>query len=130
MGRGAQDQTATREPLADVVVGVAVEAQGDAAGQEGPEALPGGAAEADVDGPLRQAGATVATGDLGAEHGADRAVDVADGPAQRDPLGVVERRCARLDQLDVEGPGQAVVLGRDAAVGRRRRPPRARAGSG
>ena len=39
VGRGAQDQTATGEPLADVVVGVAVEAQGDAAGQEGPEAL-------------------------------------------------------------------------------------------
>ena len=55
VGRRAQDEPAAREALADVVVGVALEAQGDAAGQEGAEALAGRAGEGDGDGVVGQA---------------------------------------------------------------------------
>ena len=47
-GRG-DDQLAAREPLADVVVGVAAHPERDPAGQERPEALPGAAVELQVD---------------------------------------------------------------------------------
>ena len=116
--RGPDDQAAARQALAQVVVGVALQAQGDAAGQEGAEALPGRAGEGDVDGAVGQAGAAVAAGHLGPEQGADRPVDVADRHGDLDRDGVVEGRPAGLDQGAVEGPVQAVVLGPDAVAGR------------
>ena len=42
--RRPDHEAAAGKPLADVVVGIAVEFEGDAAGKEGAEALPGGAA--------------------------------------------------------------------------------------
>ena len=76
--RGTHDEPATGQALAEVVVGVAFEAQRDAAGQEGSEALAGRAGEGDVDGPIRQPAAAVAPGDLRPEQRPDGAVDVAD----------------------------------------------------
>ena len=53
--RRAHDEAAAGQALADVVVGVAVEAQRDAAGHEGAEALAGRAGEGDVDRVVGQA---------------------------------------------------------------------------
>ena len=53
--RRPQHEPAAREPLAEVVVGVAVEPHGDPAGQEGAEALPGRAEEGQRDGAVGQA---------------------------------------------------------------------------
>src|SRR5438093_45020 len=47
--RGEDDQSAAREPLAPVVVGVALEREGDPPRHEGAEALAGGAGEVDPD---------------------------------------------------------------------------------
>src|SRR5207249_6335901 len=47
--RGEDDQSAAREPLAPVVVGVALEREGDPPRHEGTEALAGGAGEVDPD---------------------------------------------------------------------------------
>src|SRR5690606_15228382 len=46
----AHDDPTARQPLADVVVGVAGESQGHAPGDERPEAVAGGAGEVDHDG--------------------------------------------------------------------------------
>ena len=54
-GRRPQHDAPARQALAHVVVGVALEAQGDAPGQEGAEALAGRAGEADGDGVVGQA---------------------------------------------------------------------------
>ncbi len=57
-------------------------------------------------------------GDLVAEHGADRAVDVADRQRELDRLGVLDRRAAGGDQRGlVERAFQPVVLHRHAAAG-------------
>src|SRR5207249_10520840 len=47
--RSEDDQSAAREPLAPVVVGVALEREGDPPRHEGTEALAGGAGEVDPD---------------------------------------------------------------------------------
>ena len=61
--------------------------------------------------------AAAAPGDLGAEHRADGAVDVADGALDVHRLAPVQRRLGRLDERHVEGPIEAVVL-RDRVVQR------------
>ena len=53
--RGADDQASAGETFADIIVGIAVKLEGDAAGKPGAEALPRRAGEADVDGVVRQA---------------------------------------------------------------------------
>ena len=76
--RRAHDEAAAGEALADIVVGLADEVEGDAGGQPGAEALAAGAGQRDGDGVLGQAGEAVALGDLAGEHGAGGAVGVAD----------------------------------------------------
>ena len=116
--RRAHDDPAAGEALADVVVGVAVEAQRDAPRHEGAEALAGRPGEGDLDGVVGQAGAAVALGDLVAEHRADGAVDVADRQVDRRPAAPsVERRLGQGDQLVVEGALEAVVLRAGAVAG-------------
>jgi hypothetical protein len=88
---GPHDEPATGEPLAEVVVGVAEQAQGDPGRQEGPEGLAGGAGAGELDGAVGQT-VRVGLGDLVPEHRADGAVDVADGDRSADRLPVVESR--------------------------------------
>ena len=75
--RRADDDAAARKALADIVVAVADQLEGDAARQEGAEGLAGGAGQLHRDGVVRQALVAVALGDLARQHGAGRAVDVA-----------------------------------------------------
>ena len=110
VGRRSQHDAPAREALAHVVVGVALEVQGDAPGQEGAQALAGRAGQGDGDGVVGQALAAVAAGELGAEHGAHRAVDVGDGRADLHPLAALEGGRRLLDEPAVERPIQAVVL--------------------
>src|SRR5690606_3716215 len=113
---GADGDAAAGQALADVVVGVADEAQGDAAGQERAEGLSGRAGEGDVDGVVGQARGAVALGDLVAEHCADGAVDVADRQVQLEGGAVLQGPFRQLDEGVVEGLVQAVVLGADPAA--------------
>ena len=62
--RRAHDEPPARQALAEVVVGVAVEAHGHAPGHEGAEALPGRAGEGQRDGVVGQPGRAVAPADL------------------------------------------------------------------
>ena len=75
--RRPHDDAAARQALADIVVALALEFEGDAAREPGAEALPGGAGQLDVDGVVRQAGMAVALGDLARQHRAGGAVGVA-----------------------------------------------------
>ena len=144
--RRAQHQRAAREALAEVVVGVALEPQRDAARHERAEALPGRAAERDVDRAVGQALAAPTPRQLGAEHRADRAVGVADLVRELAPAAPAVERLARVgDQLVVERVLEPVVLAtraeerlvvlvdghrRGSARGRDRAPSSARARGG
>ncbi len=84
--RRADDDAAARQALADIVVAVADEIERDAARQEGAEVLAGGTGQLDRDGVFAQAGVAEALGHLARQHGAGRAVDVADRQLDVDRL--------------------------------------------
>ncbi len=102
------------QTLADVVVGVAVDPQRDTPGQECTEAVARRAVERDVDGAVRKTLPTIGFGDLVAEHGADRPVDVRDRGREADRRPRVQGLAALGDQLLVQRLVQPVVLTRTA----------------
>ena len=108
--RRPDDDAATRQALADVVVRVALEPQRDAGREERAERLPGRADEREVDGAVGQALAAVAPGDLLAEHRAHGAVDVAHRQLGADRPAGLERLGSQLDELVVERAVETVVL--------------------
>ena len=101
---------AAGESLADVVVGVAVHPQGNALGHKRAEAVAGGAVEGDVDRSVRQALATIGFRQLVTEHGAHRAVDVADGGGKPNRFAGIQRLAAHHDQLLIQRLVQAMIL--------------------
>ena len=90
LARREEDDLAARKALAQVVVGVALEGEGDALRHKRPEALAGRAAEVELDRVLGQAGGAVAAGDLGAERRGHDAVDVADRQVRLDLLAALQ----------------------------------------
>src|SRR5207249_8336802 len=84
------DELAAREPLAPVVVGVALEREADAPRHERAERLARGAGEVDADRVVSQPAAAPPLGDVVAEHRADRAVDVPDRQPKLDRLAVLD----------------------------------------
>src|SRR5690606_31295491 len=72
------DDAAAREPLAYIVIGIAEHLKRDALAEEGPERLPRGPAQADLDMALRKPCHAEALRDFGGKAGADGAVRVAD----------------------------------------------------
>ena len=123
--RLAHHDASARQALADIVVGIADQFQRHAARQEGAEGLAGGAGEADRDRVFRQAGMAVALGHFARQHGADGAVDIADGALQPHRLAVFDRGQRGGDQVVIERRFQAVILrfammDGDAGLGRAR----------
>ena len=108
--RRIDDHPPTRQALADIIVGVAFKFHGHAAGKPGTEALAGGAGQLDVDGIVGQALVAVMVSDLAGQHGAGRAVRVADRHLDPDRLSLVDRRRRFLNQLLVEDLVDMVVL--------------------
>ena len=104
------DDASARQALADVVVGRALKLEGDAAGEEGAEALARDALERDVDRVLRQAFVAVPLRHDAGKHGADRAVGVADLVRDANRLLLQDRRLRRLDELVIERARKPVVL--------------------
>src|SRR5262245_741259 len=84
--RREDDERAAREPLAPVVVGVALEREGDTPRYEGAEALPGRAGEVDADRVVGEPLAAPLLRDARAEHGAHGPVDVTDRQPPRHRL--------------------------------------------
>ena len=110
------DDAATRKSLADIVVGVTDQVEGDARRQERADRLAGRAGERDVDGVVRQPLRAVAAGDLRAQQGAHGSVDVAHRQFQPHRMGVFECALGELDQRAGPAPGPGRGPG-PAAVG-------------
>ena len=107
---GAADHDATREPFAEVVVGVAFQQHRDAPGHEGTEALPRGPAEVHRDRAVGQAVASPLPRDRVPEQGPGGAVHVADRELDLDPLATLDRGRGQADELLVECALEPVVL--------------------
>ena len=82
--RRADDDAAARQPLADIVVAVTDEVEGDAARQERAERLAGGASQRDSDRVVLQPAVAVALGDCARQHRTGRTVDVLDTDLEGD----------------------------------------------
>ena len=100
--RRIDDQPAAGESLADVIVGVAFEFQRHALGEKRAEALARRAGELEADGVVRQPRRAVPPRDFARQHGAHRAVHVADRQLDLDRRAVFDRLARVIDQLVIE----------------------------
>src|SRR5690606_24444499 len=98
-----------REPLAYIVIGIAEHLERDALAEEGPERLPRGPAQADLDMALRKPCHAEALRDFGGKAGADGAVRVADIIGELHPLAALEERPRIIEDLRVEAVGHRVA---------------------
>src|SRR5262249_51789735 len=107
-----------RETLPEVVIRVALERQGDAAGNKCSEALPGRAEAVHADCVVGQTFATPAARHFVSEPCADCAMDVTDAARVRHGATVLECLAARLDEPVVKRLLEPVILRPDATAWR------------
>ena len=112
--RTHNDATA-RESLANEVVGVALEAQGDSWWQECTERLTSRTSEQHVDGSLRQPSAAPLARDMRTQHGAHGAVDVANRHLGTHRFTALDGGGAHGNQVVVQCTSQPMVLRGGAA---------------
>src|SRR5262249_42160341 len=110
LARRVDDDASAREALADVVVGLAFQLEGNAARKPRAETLAGGADELHVNRIVREPGVAVDFGDLAGKHGAGGAVGVADRGLDLDRRAPIDRGAGIGDQLAVEHALDHVVL--------------------
>ena len=110
MARLLHNHAATRQALADIVVGIASEFERDAMREEGTKALPGNAGEGDLNGVFGQACMTIFLGHLTRKHRADGAVEALDLAFDADSLAFFECRCGGSNQVAVKRLVEAMVL--------------------
>src|SRR5262249_29485056 len=108
--RRADDQVAARQALADIIVGISLKFEGDAAREPGAEALAGRAGEADMYRIVGQPLMAVALGYLARKHAAAGAVGVANDRLQPHWRAAIECGLRVRDQLAVEDVLDLVVL--------------------
>ena len=109
-GIGIDDDPPTRQPFADVVIGVAFELERDAVGEERAERLARRSLEAHANRIGRQSGMSVARDDCIRQHRADRAVGIADPVFELHRRLRGERRLAVAHQRMIERLRQAMLL--------------------
>ncbi len=109
-GRGINDDVAAREPLADVIVGLALEFQGDAGGKPRAETLPGGPLGSDMDRVARKPGMAITARDGSRQHGARGAVGVVDRGLDSYSGAGFNRGLGRRDQLAIQHFFEPVIL--------------------
>src|SRR5262249_42568590 len=100
--RRPYDDAPAREALADIVVALALELEGDAAREPGAEALTGGTGELDVDRIIGKPDMAVALGDLARKHRAGGTIGVGDRGHDTHRRAAVERGLRFGDQPAVE----------------------------
>src|SRR5258706_985012 len=108
--RGMDDDPPPGQALADGVVGISLQFEGEAVGEPRPEALSRRAFEFGEDSVLGQPRVAVAPRDLAREHRSDRAIAVEDARGDLDRPLRCEGGCGLGDQFVVESLGEAVVL--------------------
>ena len=107
---GPDDHASTGQALAGVVVDLAVDTQSLAARDERTDRLAAGTVQGHIDCVVGQAFGAVATGDLVADHRAERAVDVADRHLDAHGFAAFQRGFGQADQLVVQRLVELVVL--------------------
>ncbi|GJD02058.1 hypothetical protein ColKHC_10883 [Colletotrichum higginsianum] len=111
------DQATTRQTLADVVIGVTLELQGNTRGEESTEGLASGTLDVDVDSVQRQTIFTIALGDVVGErstHGTVGVDNVALDPGRQ---ALVQGQLGLRDELVVQSDVKLVVLLADVEGG-------------
>ena len=108
--RLAHHHTAAGKALADIVIGIAHQFERNPMGEESAEALPGGAVEADMNGVFRQTRMAVTPRDFARQHGAHRAMHVADGAFEPDRLPGFDGGLHGRDQFAVQRLIETVIL--------------------
>ena len=108
------DQPATGQPLADVIVAVAFEFERDSLRQKRSETLSGRAVQLDVDGVVGERGFAPGLDHLVAENRSHRAVGIDDGQIQAHAPAVANRVLGQFHQPLVQCPFKAVILGNGA----------------
>ena len=108
--RRPDDEFCAGEAFTEVVVGIADDAEGDPFRAESAEALSSRAGRMNGDPVFGQAALAVAFGNFVAEHGTDRAVDVANLCMNDDPFAAFQRRFSLPDQVVVKRAGQIIAL--------------------
>jgi len=121
--RRPDDDPASGETLAHVVVGVSLELEGHSCGQERAEALPGRALQPDADAVVGQARGSPEPGDLPGEHRPDRAVRVPHRNHDEARSPSLERRPRTLEQHPVQVIRDVLPLHLDAVAWSVRRSP-------
>src|SRR5690606_18354448 len=109
--RRVDDEAAAGEALADIVVRLAFEFERHARRDPDAEALSGRAGELHMDRVVGETRMAVAPGDLARQHGAGRAVRVADRQLDLHRLPVLDRILRLFDQGPVDDVVNLVVLG-------------------
>ena len=89
--RRVDDDASARQALADIVVGLALELEGHALGEEGAEALARRALELDVDRLVAQAGMPVSRRDDARQHRSGRTIRIADRKVEADVPAALDR---------------------------------------
>ena len=107
---GCTDNASAGKPLAEIIVGVALELEGDAARQERAKALPGRAGKPRHNGVRRQALVAIALGDCPRQHGADGTIGILDRERHPNRIAALDRRLRLRDQLAIEHIANLVVL--------------------
>ena len=108
VGSRARDEPATRESLADVIVGVSLEFEGHPAREPSSEALPRGTGELHPDRIVGQPFVRISLGDLARKHSPDRAVGILDGAFDPHRLTPIERSCG-LAARNCKSPRRAAL---------------------
>ena len=109
--RREDGDSSTGEPLADVIVGIALETERHATRHERPKTLTRRAIEADADRVIGQTGGAPLASDLTARDGTDDAIDVTDLERAFDLLTALDRRLADIEQLRrIQRLLEAVIL--------------------
>src|SRR6202040_3599251 len=104
------NELAARKPLAHIVVAIAFERERDALGQKRAEALARTARKLHANRILRQTSRAVASGNLAAEHGANGAMNIPNGHAQRERRAIFDGLMSHFDQFAVERFVKAMIL--------------------
>src|SRR3984957_8328085 len=121
LARRIDHDASAREALADIVVGFAFELERHAMGEARAGALPGGALELDVDRLVAKPVVAVAPRDDAGQHGAGRAVGIADRHVEPHMLAMLDRLLRLGDELAIEHAIETMILrlaAMDADAGR------------
>mmetsp|Transcript_9325 Transcript_9325/g.18389 ORF Transcript_9325/g.18389 Transcript_9325/m.18389 type:complete len:622 (-) Transcript_9325:3164-5029(-) len=109
-GMGVCNNAATGEALANTIVGITLNFEGDTASQEGTKGLSGRAIKLDADGAVGETSMTVLANDLVAEHSTGGAVKVVDGGFVEGAVSIKDRLLCLGNEGVVKDSLKFVVL--------------------